>query len=69
MKTYIDSFHKESERRAAYPEHSTANFEIVANITVNSASVIPQEKKMAVRKIIRRILTKKMRQIKIFGET
>ena len=44
MWDYIDSCHKESERRATYPEHSTAYVENVANTTVNSASVIPQEK-------------------------
>ena len=42
MQERIDSFHKESERHAAYPEQSTAHFEDVANITFDSASVIPQ---------------------------
>ena len=41
MQNYIDSCHKESEICAAYPEQSTAHFENVANITINSASVIP----------------------------
>ena len=40
------SFHKESERHAAYLEQSTADFENVANITVDSASVIIQDKKI-----------------------
>ena len=44
MREHIDVFHKESEKRAAYPEQSTAHFEDVANITVYSASVITQEK-------------------------
>ena len=57
----IDSFHKESERHAAYPEQSTAHFENVANITVDSISIIPQKIKMGVINIARRILTKKMR--------
>ena len=48
MQNYIDSCHKESERHAAYLEQSTGNFENVADITVDSASVIPQEKKMGV---------------------
>ena len=45
MQNYIDSCHKESERLAAYPEQSTSNFENIVNITVESASLIPQEKK------------------------
>ena len=45
MKNYIDRFHKESEIRAACPEQSTPHFENVDNITVDSDSVIPQEKK------------------------
>ena len=44
MQNYIDICLRELERRADYPEHSTAHFENVANITVNSASVIHQEK-------------------------
>ena len=44
MQNYIDSCHKELERRAAYPEQSTTNFENVANITVDSDSVIPKDK-------------------------
>ena len=59
------SFHKESERHAAYLEQSTADFENVANITVDSASVIIQDKKMGARKIVRRILTMRMRQIRV----
>ena len=45
MRYYIESCHKESERRVSYPEQSTAHGENVANITVVSASVIKQEKK------------------------
>ena len=41
MKSYIDNCHKESERRASYPKHSTAHFENVANITIDSAILIP----------------------------
>ena len=44
MQTYIDSYKKESEKCAAYPEHSTVHFEYIANITVDSDSVISQEK-------------------------
>ena len=46
MQNWIDIFHKESERRASYPEQRTAHFENVANITVDSASVITQEEKL-----------------------
>ena len=42
MREHTDSFHKESERRAAYPEQSTAHFEDVSNINDYSATVIPQ---------------------------
>ena len=35
---------KESGRYDAYSKQSTADFEHAANITVDSASVIPQEK-------------------------
>ena len=45
MREHIDSCHKESEIHAAYTEQSTANFEDVANITVNNNSVITQGKK------------------------
>ena len=63
MRDYIDSSHKESERHAAYPEQSTAHFEDVVKITANSAIVISQEKQMGVRKIVRKVLTTKMRQL------
>ena len=43
MQTYIDSCNTSSEKRAAYPEQSTTNFEKVSNITVNIGSVIPKE--------------------------
>ena len=45
MRNYIYSCHKESEIRAEYMEQSTAHFENVVNITVDSVGVIPQEKK------------------------
>ena len=44
MQDYIDSCNKESERQASYLEQSTAHFENIANINVDSASVITQEK-------------------------
>ena len=44
MENYIDILHKEPERRVGYPEQSIAYFEKVANITVKSDSVVPQEK-------------------------
>ena len=44
MQEYIDSCHKESGKCAAYPEQSTAHFEDVFNITVDSSSVLVQEK-------------------------
>ena len=64
MQTYIDSCKKESEKHAAYPEQSNVHFENVANITVDSDSITPREKKTGVRKISRKIiksLTMKMR--------
>ena len=42
--TYIDSCHKEPERHATYPEHSTAHFNNVANITVNIDSITLKNK-------------------------
>ena len=42
MQNYIDIFQKESERHAAYPEQRTANFENIANITIDSDILIPQ---------------------------
>ena len=44
MRNYIYSYHKESERYAAYPKQSTEHFKTFANITVDSDGVIPQEK-------------------------
>ena len=44
MQNYIDIFQKESERHAAYPEQRTANFENIANITIDSDILIPQQK-------------------------
>ena len=63
---------KEKERFAAYPEQSTVNFENVANITVDSDSVIQHETKMGVRKIFSKtvgLLTKIMRQIRVLKKT
>ena len=45
LQTYIDGCHKESERCAAYPEQSTAHFNNVVNITVDSDSITPQKGK------------------------
>ena len=44
LQNYIDSCHKESERHAAYPEHITAHFNNVENITVNSDSITHRRK-------------------------
>ena len=44
MREHIDSCQKQSEKCAAYLEQSTEHFEDVAKLTVDSASVIPQEK-------------------------
>ena len=41
MQTYIDSYKKESEKCAVYPEQITVNFEDIAIITLDSDSVIP----------------------------
>ena len=68
-KIYIDSSHKKPERRAAYPEQITVHFENIDNITIDSASVIPKEKKIGVRKIIRYLLTTKMRQVMVLSNT
>ena len=40
----IDSCHKESKKHGAYMEQSTVHFEDIVNITVDSSSVILQEK-------------------------
>ena len=40
LQKYIDGCHKESERRATYPEQSTPHFENIANITVDSTILI-----------------------------
>ena len=45
MREHIDSCHKYSKSSAAYPENGTANFNNVANITVDSDSITPQKKK------------------------
>ena len=42
---FIDSFHKEPESCAAYLEQNNANFNSVANITVDSDSTTLQKKK------------------------
>ena len=41
MREHINSCHKESESRTAYPEYNTAHFNNVANISVNSDSITP----------------------------
>ena len=58
MKNYIDSVKKE---RAAYPEQNTAYFEKKSNITVNSDSLFPQQKKKALEEDN----YDKMRQIRV----
>ena len=50
---------------AEYPEQIIVHLENVANINVDTDSVIPREKKMGVLNIARRLLTTKMRQIKV----
>ena len=45
LRTYVDSFYKESERRSEYPEQSTAHFNNVPNITIDIDSITPQKKK------------------------
>ena len=59
-RNYVDSCHKESEIRAAYLEKSTSHFKNVANITVDSDSVIPQDRKKKARNTVRQILITKM---------
>ena len=44
MRGYIDSCHKEPERRAVYLEHSTEYFEDIENIAINSSSLIMKYK-------------------------
>ena len=43
IQEHIDSFHKEPESRAAYPEHGNAHINNVANITVDSDGTTPQK--------------------------
>ena len=69
LRNYIDSCHKESLICAAYMKQRTEHFENVANITINSANVIPQEKKQGVRNIFKRILMTKMRQTRVLIKT
>ena len=56
MREHIDSCHKESKICAAYPEYSTAYFNKVENITIDSDSITPQKKKMGERQIVRNIM-------------
>ena len=56
MQNYIDSCHKESEICTAYQEHSTAHFNIVANVNADSECMTPQKKNMGGRKIVRNIV-------------
>ena len=44
LQTYIDGCQKESERRAAYPEHSAAHLNNVANINGNIDSITSKKK-------------------------
>ena len=44
MQEHIDNCHKKSESRVAYPEHSTAHLNNVANITVDSDGTTPRKK-------------------------
>ena len=46
MREYIDSFHKESKKCAAYQEHNTVCFKGVVNININISSVITQDKQI-----------------------
>ena len=43
LRTYIDSFHKELERRADHPEQGTKNFYNVDNVNINSNGITPQK--------------------------
>ena len=45
LQTYINSYKRESEKNASYPEQSTVHFEDVVNIIVYSDSVTSQKKK------------------------
>ena len=57
MQYCIDSCHKSSERRNAYPEEqSTTHFNNVAKISTESNSITPNKKKMGKRKIFRKIV-------------
>ena len=69
MQKYINICHDELERRAAYLEKNTANFEKVAKITIDSDIENAQEEEMGVRTIYRRIFTMKMRQIRVLRKT
>ena len=42
MWDYVYSCHKEPERHTPYPQHITVNFENVANINDDIASIIPK---------------------------
>ena len=50
MRNDIDSCPKESWRRVVYPEQSTAYFKNVVSITVDSDSLIPEEKQNGIEK-------------------
>ena len=52
MREHIDICRKEFKRHAVYPEQSTTYFEDIANITVDSASIITQGNKTGMRKIV-----------------
>ena len=61
MRDHINSCHKASKKRTAYPQQSTAHFEDFANIAVDSDSVISQENKIVVRNIAKKMLITKKR--------
>ena len=44
IQEHIDSYHKEPESFALYPEHSTSNLNKIANITIDSDITTPQKK-------------------------
>ena len=58
LQTYIDIYHKESERCAAYLEQSNAHFNNIANINVNSDGITPQKNRIGKRNIVRNIIRK-----------
>ena len=45
MQNYIDNCKKESGKHAVYPDQSNVHFENFENITIDSDSITPREKK------------------------